>query len=84
MPTGFDARAYLPRELYDGITDIRVRQPGFADAEADRRARRRVAAPDGKLVILAADHPGRASLGSRTTPWRWRTGTSSWRASSAS
>ena len=62
MPTGFDARAYVPRDLYDGITDIRVRQPGFADGEADRRARRRVAAPDGKLVILAADHPGRASL----------------------
>ena len=62
MPTGFDARAYLPRELYEAITDLRVRQPGFADGEADRRARRRVAAPDGKLVILAADHPGRASL----------------------
>lgn len=62
MPTGFDARAYLPRELYDTITDLRVRQPGFADAEAERRARRRIAAPDGKLIVLAADHPGRASL----------------------
>jgi DhnA family fructose-bisphosphate aldolase class Ia len=62
MPTGFDARGYLPRDLYEAITDVRVRQPGFADGEADRRARRRVAAPDGKLVILAADHPGRASL----------------------
>ena len=62
MPTGFDARAYLPREIYDAITNLRVRQPGFADGEADRRTRRRVAAPDGKLVILAADHPGRASL----------------------
>ncbi|MGH7359579.1 MAG: Cgl0159 family (beta/alpha)8-fold protein [Candidatus Rokuibacteriota bacterium] len=62
MPIGFDARAYVPRDLYDGITDMRVRQPGFADAEADRRARRRVAAPDGRLVILAADQPGRASL----------------------
>jgi hypothetical protein len=62
MPTGFDARAYLPRETYDAITDIRIKQPGFADGEADRRARRRVVAPDGKLVILAADHPGRASL----------------------
>jgi DhnA family fructose-bisphosphate aldolase class Ia len=62
MPTGFDARAYLPRDLYDAITDVRVRQPGFADGEADRRARRRAAAPDGKLVVLAADHPGRASL----------------------
>jgi DhnA family fructose-bisphosphate aldolase class Ia len=62
MSTAFDARAYLPRELYEAITDIRVRQPAFADGEADRRARRRVLVPDGKLVILAADHPGRASL----------------------
>jgi DhnA family fructose-bisphosphate aldolase class Ia len=62
MPTGFDARAYLPRKLYEAITDLRVRQPAFADGEADRRARRRVLIPDGKLVILAADHPGRASL----------------------
>jgi DhnA family fructose-bisphosphate aldolase class Ia len=62
MSTGFDARTYLPRELYEGITDIRVRQPAFADGEADRRSRRRVLVPDGKLVILAADHPGRASL----------------------
>jgi DhnA family fructose-bisphosphate aldolase class Ia len=62
MPTGFDARAYLPRELYQAVTDIRVRQPAFADGEADRRSRRRVLIPDGRLVILAADHPGRASL----------------------
>ena len=62
MSTGFDARTYLPRELYEGVTDIRVRQPAFADGEADRRSRRRVLVPDGKLVILAADHPGRASL----------------------
>ena len=62
MFTGFDARAYLPRETHDAITDVRIRQPGFADGEADRRTRRRVAVPDGKLVILAADHPGRASL----------------------
>jgi hypothetical protein len=62
MPTGFDARAYLPREVYDGITDVRVRQPSFADGEGDRRARRRAAAPDGRLIILAADHPGCASV----------------------
>ena len=68
MPTGFDAGAYLPREVYEGITEVRVRQPGFADGEADRRARRRVAAPDGKLVILAVDDPGRASLGGSDDP----------------
>jgi DhnA family fructose-bisphosphate aldolase class Ia len=68
MPTGFDARAYLPREVYEAITDLRVRQPGFADGEADRRERRRVAAPDGKLIILTADHPGRANLRIRDDP----------------
>jgi DhnA family fructose-bisphosphate aldolase class Ia len=62
MPMEFDARAYLPSELYEEVTTIRVRQPAFADGEADRRSRRRVLVPDGKLVILAADHPGRASL----------------------
>ena len=62
MTAGFDARAYLPRDLYEAITHIRIRQPAFADGEADRRMRRRMPVPDGKLVILAADHPGRASL----------------------
>jgi DhnA family fructose-bisphosphate aldolase class Ia len=62
MTSGFDVRAYLPRELYEEITELRVRQPAFAEGEAGRRARRRTPAPDGKLVILAADHPGRANL----------------------
>lgn len=61
-PAAFDAAAYLPRALYEAITDVRVRQPSLAEEEAARRARRRVMAPDGKLVILAADHPGRMSL----------------------
>ncbi len=68
MTTGFDARAYLPRELYEAITDIRIRQPAFADGEADRRSRRRMPAPDGRLVVLAADHPGRASLKIQNDP----------------
>jgi DhnA family fructose-bisphosphate aldolase class Ia len=62
MASGFDPRAYLPHDLYRAITDVRVRQPGFAEAEAARRRRRRVPAPDGRLIILAADHPGRANL----------------------
>jgi hypothetical protein len=62
LPTGFDARGYLPRDVYEAVTDIRVRQPGFADGEADRRARRRLTVPDGKLIVLAADDPGRSDL----------------------
>jgi DhnA family fructose-bisphosphate aldolase class Ia len=58
----FDAHAYRPRRLYDALTDARVRQPALAEEEAARRARRPRPAPDGRLVILAADHPGRQSL----------------------
>ena len=84
MPTGFDARGYLPRELYEAITDIRVRQPAFADGEADRRLASARARPRRQ-----AGHPGRGpsraarASRSRTTPWRWRTATSSWRGSCA-
>jgi DhnA family fructose-bisphosphate aldolase class Ia len=64
----FDAKAYLPRELYAAVTDVRVSQPAFAEAEADRRRRRRTLTPDGRLVILAADHPGRQSLRIQADP----------------
>ncbi len=33
--------------------------PGFAEMQARRRKRRPALAPDGRLVILAVDHPGR-------------------------
>jgi DhnA family fructose-bisphosphate aldolase class Ia len=61
-PAGFDPHAYLPQALYRELTDVRVGQPSLAEEEANRRARRTRVAPDGKLVILAADHPGRQSL----------------------
>jgi hypothetical protein len=34
MTTGFNAQAYLSRELYEAITDVRVRQPAFADGSS--------------------------------------------------
>ncbi|HSE95409.1 MAG TPA: hypothetical protein VLD61_05925 [Methylomirabilota bacterium] len=61
----FDARAYLPRELYEAVTEVRVRQPGLAEAEAARRMKRPLLAPDGKLVILAADQDNSPAMGSR-------------------
>ncbi|WP_347354264.1 deoxyribose-phosphate aldolase [Intrasporangium sp.] len=47
------------------LTEIRVRQPGrIADAWA-RRRRRELVGPDGRLLIVAADHPARGALGVR-------------------
>src|SRR5690349_1405467 len=46
------------------IIEIRVRQPGLvAEAAAARRRAASVVGPEGRLVIVAADHPARGSLG---------------------
>ena len=47
------------------LTEIRVREPHrIAKAWADRR-RRDLVGPDGRLLIVAADHPARGALGVR-------------------
>ncbi len=55
----FDPAAFLPRAWYDALVELRLRHPGAAQDEAAARARRPVLAPDGRLLILAADHPAR-------------------------
>ena len=46
------------------IIETRVRQPGLvAQAAAARRRAPSVVGPEGRLVIMAADHPARGSLG---------------------
>ena len=46
------------------IIETRVRQPGLvAEAAAARRRAPSVVGPEGRLVIVAADHPARGSLG---------------------
>lgn len=50
------------------LTEIRVREPHrIAHAWATRR-RRELVGPDGRLLIVAADHPARGSLGVRDDP----------------
>lgn len=47
----------------DKLRELRVHDPGAVlDAARRRRRRSRVVGDDGKLFIVAADHPGRASL----------------------
>lgn len=59
----FDPAAFLPERLYQAITEVRVNRPEVIFREAARRRRRERLAPDGKLVILATDHPGRRVTG---------------------
>lgn len=56
----FKTAAFFPERLFDQITDLRV--SGAAEIiarEAEARQRRTSLTLDGKLTVLAADHPGR-------------------------
>ena len=55
----FDSYQFLPEAVTARVTDRRVSDPEFAWRVAQTRHRRNQLAPDGKLNILAADHPAR-------------------------
>ncbi len=51
------------RERYGAITEIRVQDPAAIQRAADRRSRRNLIPEDGRLMIIAADHPARGANG---------------------
>jgi len=55
----FEVEDFLPKRLFDAITDIRIDNKQVVSEEARARTRRPHLTTDGKLAILAADHPGR-------------------------
>jgi len=55
----FVDREFTPEKLFDMITDIRVTKPNVIADEAQRRIQRKSLTNDGKLIILACDHPAR-------------------------
>jgi hypothetical protein len=55
----FSAHDFLPRQVVDRITDLRVSDPRRVEAAAARRRRRDELTTDGRLNLLAADHPAR-------------------------
>jgi len=55
----FDSYQFLPEAVTARLTDRRVSHPECAWQIAQSRHRREQLAPDGKLNILAADHPAR-------------------------
>jgi DhnA family fructose-bisphosphate aldolase class Ia/sugar phosphate isomerase/epimerase len=62
LPLGFAYRSrdFFTEETFAEITELRVQQPNLAREELAKRKRRETLAPDGRLVILAADHPARS------------------------
>jgi hypothetical protein len=55
----FDSEAFASRALFDRLTELRVTQPELIAERAKARKRREKLAPDGRLTILACDHPAR-------------------------
>ncbi len=64
----FDPAEFLPDRLFHAVTDVRVNEPDAIYHEAQCRRRRHKLTVDGKLVILATDHPGRRVTGIRNEP----------------
>lgn len=55
----FKIEEFFPARVKDMITEIRVNKPEIVRAEALARIRREKLTSDGRLTILAADHPAR-------------------------
>ncbi|MGQ9632289.1 MAG: Cgl0159 family (beta/alpha)8-fold protein [bacterium] len=56
----FVTEEFLPEKVFHKITEVRVDgAKRIVEAEAKERAKRRKLTKDGKLTILAADHPAR-------------------------
>jgi len=64
----FDSKKFLPASAIARLTEIRVSDPLFSRNAAEARVRRPVLAPDGRLNILAADHPRPPRHQSRRRP----------------
>ena len=55
----FDLKKFFPDNIFNAITDVRVNSPEIILKEANSRKKRKKLTKDGRLTILAADHPGR-------------------------
>jgi hypothetical protein len=55
----FSSRDFFPDDLLARLSDTRIANPEFAWKAAKARVRRKQLATDGRLNLLAADHPAR-------------------------
>jgi uncharacterized protein len=56
---GFVPEKVLTTARFDEITEVRIYHPKVIEGEARRRKKRAQLTLDGKLALVAADHPGR-------------------------
>lgn len=66
----FDLEAFFPMALFEKITEIRVNAPEVIEQQAKARKKRKHLTRDGRLTILAADHPGRGVTALGNDPLR--------------
>ncbi|MSS72645.1 MAG: hypothetical protein EXS64_14305 [Candidatus Latescibacteria bacterium] len=65
----FDVERFFPDSLFRAITNVRVKHPEVILEEAvARRRRSRLVGDNGRLMILAADHPARRLTASAGDP----------------
>ena len=65
----FKVEEFLPKYIFDMITDVRVNTPDVVKNEATARKKREyITGKDGKLTILALDHPARMVIKSGDEP----------------
>ncbi len=58
----------MPDERFERLRELRATQPELVAVRAAGRRRRPLLGADGKLMIVAADHPARGALGVRGDP----------------
>lgn len=65
----FDLEGFFPGYIFDRITEVRVDAPEIIEQQALARRKRSRLTLDGKLTILAADHPARGVTNIGTNPF---------------
>ncbi len=66
--SNFEHETFLPESIFKMITEARVSDPSVIEKSAARRKKRDRLTMDGKLAILASDHPARRVTKSGNDP----------------
>ncbi len=66
----FKVEDFFPYQMFKEITEVRINNPQAVQEEAASRQRRAILTEDGKLAILAVDHPARGNLVVEDNPVR--------------